>query len=118
MCAGQIDGLMKDSDGRYYIVDWKRSKHILKPTVAAFNHETGTHPITKHIPNTDFHKYSLQLSLYATMLPECHGIDVEDRLYLVRMHPDLETYELTKCTDYRHEASQILEMMHQQLRET
>jgi hypothetical protein len=116
VCAGQIDGLMKDKNGKYYIFDWKRSKHVLKPTVRAFNDETGTHPITKHIPNTDYHKYSLQLSLYAAMLPECHNIDVEDRLYLVRLHPELHTYELTKCEDYRCEAKQILDMMHETLR--
>lgn len=115
VCAGQIDGLMKDKHGKYYIFDWKRSKHVLKPTVGAFNNETGTHPITKHIPNTDFHKYSLQLSLYAAMLPECHNIDVKDRLYLVRLHPDLHTYELTQCEDYRREAKQILDMMHEKL---
>ena len=115
VCAGQIDGLMKDKNGKYYIFDWKRSKHVLKPTVEAFNNETGTHPITKHIPNTDFHKYSLQLSLYAAMLPGCHNVDVEDRLYLVRLHPDLHTYELTKCEDYRREAKEILDMMHEKL---
>lgn len=116
VCAGQIDGLMKDVHGNHYIFDWKRSKHVLKPYERAFKNEMGTHPLTAHIPNTHFHKYSLQLSLYAEMIVGCHGIDVANRLYLVRMHPDLDTFELTHCEDYRSVARQILNMMFEELR--
>lgn len=115
VCAGQIDGLMADAEGRHYIFDWKRSKHVLKPYERAFKNETGTHPLTAHIPNTHFHKYSLQLSLYAEMMARCNGIDVEDRLYLVRMHPNLDDFELTKCENYRGVARSILDMMYEQL---
>ena len=116
VCAGQIDGLMADIEGRHYIFDWKRSKHVLKPHERAFKNETGTHPLTAHIPNTHFHKYSLQLSLYAEMMVRCHNVEVDDRLYLVRMHPNLHEFELTKCENYRGVARRILDMMHEQLR--
>ena len=115
VCAGQIDALFKDHKNDYYILDWKRAKHVLKPHVKAFNNQTGTHEITKHIPDTDFHKYSLQLSLYAEMMSSCNGVDVADRLYLIRFHPDLQEFELSKCQNYRKEAKQILNMMYENL---
>jgi hypothetical protein len=114
VCAGQIDALAKgqiDGETVWFILDWKRSKHVLKPTEKAFNNQYGTHRITAHIPDTDYHKYSFQLSVYSVMLKHSHGLEAEDRLYLIRMHPDVEHFELTKCKDYRNEATQMLEMM-------
>ena len=107
--------LPSDKHGDHYIFDWKCSKHTLQPWVKAFNNECGSHTITKHIPNTHYHKYSLQLSLYAEMLKSSQQIDVGDRLYLVRFHTSVDTFELVKCTNYRKEASMILDMVYTQL---
>lgn len=111
VCAGQIDALMQDKCGSYYIVDWKRSKHVLTPRTRAFNNKKGIHPITQSIPDTDFCKYSLQLSLYSVMLEHAHSLKAADRLFLVRMAPDLDTAEVTQCFDYRTEARAILEAL-------
>eukprot|EP00966_Prymnesium_polylepis_P036715 852012-Prymnesium_polylepis.1 len=42
------------------------------------------------------------------MLENTHGIDVGDRMYLLRMHGDRNAYELVQCRDLRDEAREAL----------
>ena len=102
VCAGQIDAILRSSStGEFYLVDWKRvqKRHILGVDEPAFGGRTGV-GLCGMILDTHFHRYSLQCSLYAVMLRHSHNIDVGDRMYLVRVHSDRETYELvrSKCT--------------------
>jgi hypothetical protein len=112
--AGQIDALYVDTAGLYYLIDFKRveSKNILDPSKAAtrrgFKGACGLPPID-HVPDTNYQHYSLQTSIYNLMLLDTHGIDVGDRMYLLRMHSDREKHELVPCADLRAEAKLLLE---------
>ena len=43
------------------------------------------------------------------MLMHSHGFDVGDRLFLVRMHVDRDSYELVQCCDWRPVAQSLLQ---------
>ncbi len=43
------------------------------------------------------------------MLFRSFGVDVGDRMYLVRMHEDRDSYELVHCRDLRKEALHVLQ---------
>ena len=73
---GQIDGLFRCKRGYFYMVDFKRiaSKHRLDPHETGFRGRKGTAPAVLHIPDTSFHKYSLQQSCYSVCLKQTHGL--------------------------------------------
>ena len=121
--AGQIDALYIDEAGLYYIIDFKRVKHttILDPDKAAtrqgFKGARALPPIS-HVPDTHYQHYSLQTSIYNLMLRNTTAIDVEDRMFLVRMHVDRLHVEIVKCHDLRTEAKVLLEAEHARLTTT
>lgn len=125
VCAGQIDSLMKDRDGNYYIFDWKRVAPKPYETLTCddkpFRGKSGLHGSCQMIPDTKFHKYSLQTSLYSIMLRESAGIDVCNNLYLLRVHKDMpprsngETFQLIHCHDWRSVAQELLDCEFQRL---
>lgn len=111
VCAGQIDGLFVDKHGAYYIFDWKRvkPKYLLTKDEQPYRGKCAY--VYPHIPNTKFNKFSFQMSLYAVMLEESHGILNIAGFYVVRMHRDLPSYQLIQCTDYRIEARIALDAL-------
>lgn len=89
--AGSIDMVYENrEDNTLAIYDWKRCKEIVKTT--AWNNY-ATEPLIKHIPDTNFWHYSLQLNTYKTILERKYGKKVT-KLCLVRLHPDATGYEL------------------------
>jgi hypothetical protein len=116
VCAGRVDALFVDAEGSFYLLDFKRSKRKLGGGQRGFQGAMGT-GVASHLAETDFHKYSLQLACYALMLEQTHGIAVDERCYLLRMHPSLSTYELVQGRDLRKEALALLESEHQRLLE-
>ena len=109
-CAGQIDALYRDTDGRVYLFDFKRvdPKHKLVPTARGFKGARGK-GVAAHLPDAHYWRYSLQTSAYNVMLRTTHGLDAGDRMYLLRMHRKLPTFELVQCADLRAEATAMLE---------
>jgi ATP-dependent exoDNAse (exonuclease V) beta subunit len=99
--AGSIDMVYENDDGSLCIYDWKRSKEISKYN--NFKEYAKTECI-KHLPNTNFWHYSLQLNTYKKMIERKYGKKVTD-LYLVRLHPNNEnkSYDLIKCADLSRE---------------
>ena len=98
--------------------DYVRSGDVFLSPVQderGFKGACGKAPVAEHLPDTHFTKYSLQTSIYNLMLAATHGIDVEERMYLVRMQADRDTYELVKCADLRHEARTVLREEHRRL---
>ena len=87
--AGTIDSLWLDGDGRLVLVDWKRCKKGALEQ-KAFRGETGWGPCSE-MPNTPVGHYTLQQSLYASILARNYQL-VVDRAVLVQLHPDLKTY--------------------------
>lgn len=116
VCAGQVDMLYRGSDGLYYLMDWKRTAkhHTLNASDKAYADRRGLGPMA-HLPDTDFQRYSLQTSTYNRMLFTTHGIDVGERMFLVRVHADRGEYELVKCRDLRVEAQAMLDGEHRRL---
>ena len=115
--AGQVDAVMRSREtGAFFMIDWKRvnSKHKLTVDEACFGDRYGCGHCWE-IPDTHFHRYSLQCSIYATMLMHSHGIDVGDRLFLERMHEDRNNYQIVHCYDWRSVARSLLQVEHTRL---
>jgi len=95
MLTGSIDMIFQpDPEGdpdRVEIYDWKRSKGI---EYESFGNKTAITPFLKHLPDTNYNHYSLQLNIYRKILEDKYGKRVT-RMCLVIMHPDSpsQTYE-------------------------
>jgi ATP-dependent exoDNAse (exonuclease V) beta subunit len=89
--SGSIDCIFTLPDGTIHIYDWKRCKSI---EYESFGNETAVIPCLNHLPNSNFHIYSLQLNLYKTILEDKYGKKVSG-LYLVCLHPEnaYKTYD-------------------------
>lgn len=101
--AGQIDLLMRDKDGGLHIVDWKRAAGDLAPGACSYGKF-----FLADLPLNDHHKYSLQLSLYATMFELQTGKPIVSTR-LVQIHPDLDEAQIIPTTDLRSDARNLLE---------
>lgn len=86
--AGTYDCVSVDVDGNYYLYDWKRT------LVTQFNYGYGSSKYSAHLENSKYNRYSVQLNIYAELLRRCRGIDVQNRMYIVSILPDL--YEVHK----------------------
>jgi hypothetical protein len=103
--AGSIDMVFTNLDGTLSIYDWKRSKEITK--VNNWN-KFATNQLISHLPDANFWHYALQLNTYKTILEAKYGKTIKD-LYLVRLHPDAETYELLQVPILEKEMNDLLE---------
>jgi len=86
--SGSIDMIFENPDGTLQIYDWKRCKEI------SYDNSFGQSAITpciKHLPDTNFWHYALQLNVYKRILELKYGKTVTD-LYLVCLHPN-STYK-------------------------
>jgi len=84
--SGSIDMLFMNEDGTLSIYDWKRCKSIDKEVT--FNKYAK--PPIKHIPDTNFWHYSIQLNAYKMIIEKHYGYKVKD-MFLVCIHPELDT---------------------------
>ena len=89
------------------MVDFKRTKKSIDANASAFG-RTGAGPVS-HVPDTAFYKYSLQQSMYSLMLEQTHGLKCEGGLFLLRMHAEIEAYEMVQCEDMTAAARALLE---------
>jgi hypothetical protein len=96
------------------MVDFKRTKKRIDANPSSAFGRTGTGPVS-HVPDTAFHKYSLQQSVYALMLEQTHGLRCDGGLFLLRMHAEIETYEMVQCVDMKAEAKALLLHEHTRL---
>jgi ATP-dependent exoDNAse (exonuclease V) beta subunit len=88
--AGSIDMVYENPDGTLSIYDWKRAKDI--SAVNSFNKYAITECIS-HFPDANFWHYSLQLNTYKTILEQKYNKKIKE-LFLVRLHPNADNYEL------------------------
>lgn len=98
--CGSIDALVRNQDGTFAIIDWKRSKHDLSPNAKNWG-RFGSGPFAR-IPDRQFHRYSLQLSAYRCILEKRYGFKIAS-CFLVQMHPEANggAFRLIECADYR-----------------
>ena len=82
--SGSIDMIFELPDGSLQIYDWKRSKEI------KYEADFGKYALTpsiRHLPDTNFWHYSLQLNTYKKILETKYGKRISG-MYLVCLHPD------------------------------
>jgi ATP-dependent exoDNAse (exonuclease V) beta subunit len=111
--SGCIDMVYENPDGTLSIYDWKRSKEITSTNT--WNKFALT-PCLKHIPDTNFWHYSLQLNIYKTILEEKYDKTIKD-LYLVRFHSNNEeqTYELLPVPFLKQEINDLFDQRKEQI---
>ena len=92
--AGTLDFLALRADGRVEIWDWKRSSKIVDslghPIVHNNFGKTAFAPID-HLPDTTYHHYALQVSIYRYILETKYSLDVVSG-HLGIFHPDHQRY--------------------------
>lgn len=104
--AGSIDMVYENPDGTLLIYDWKRSKEVKR--VNQWRKSAYTECI-KHLPDTNFWHYSLQLNTYKAILEKNYGKNVVE-LALVILHPDNESFQLIKVPDLQREVKELFEL--------
>ena len=105
--AGSIDMIFMNKDGTLSIYDWKRCKSIDR-----FNNfgKKCLLQELKHISDTNYWHYTLQLNIYKFILEQKYGYIVKD-LHLVVIHPDnsFKNYEKIKLPIIQDEVHILLE---------
>lgn len=106
--AGTLDFLAYDGQ-KYEIYDWKRSTKVCdrfsRPILSNYG-KYAFAPIP-NVPDTTYHHYALQQSMYRYILANEYGIDVE-ACYLGVFHPDMESYHCIEVPYLRDEVIKIL----------
>jgi ATP-dependent exoDNAse (exonuclease V) beta subunit len=108
--SGSIDMVYENPDGSLNIYDWKRAKEITRSN--NFNKFALTKSIST-MPDTNFWHYALQLNTYKAILERKYSKQIRD-LYLVRLHPNAESYELICLPDL---SQQIRFLFEERMRE-
>jgi ATP-dependent exoDNAse (exonuclease V) beta subunit len=88
--SGSIDMIYENPDGTLQIYDWKRCQEISYENMTG---ESALTPCIKHLPNTNFWHYSLQLNVYKRILEEKYDKKITN-LCLVCLHPNNRTYDI------------------------
>lgn len=82
--SGSIDMVFELPDGSLQIYDWKRCEEIVhEPSFPKYS----TTDCIKHLPDSNFWHYSLQLNIYRGILEKKYGKKISG-LYLVCLHPN------------------------------
>jgi len=111
--SGSIDMVFQNPDGTLRIYDWKRCKEIVHDS--AFGKFATTECI-RHLPDTNFWHYSLQLNTYKTILEQKYGKTITE-LCLVCIHPDnpYKNYEIIPVPVMEKEMRDLFEFRRQQV---
>jgi hypothetical protein len=81
--SGSIDMIYENADGTLSIYDWKRAKEIKQDDSYG---KCATTTCIKHLPDTNYWHYTLQLNIYKMILETKYGKRITD-LCLVVLHP-------------------------------
>jgi hypothetical protein len=102
LVAGTLDLLLRSSvTGQYALVDFKRTNpapkyrgappFLLGPCGNPRFHPGYALPPINELENSKFGSYCMQLNILAKMLRDRYGVDVQDRMYLLQVHRDMDT---------------------------
>lgn len=108
--AGSIDMIYENDDGTLEIYDWKRSKNISYPGFGKF----AITDCIKHLPDCNYIHYSLQLHTYKMILETKYDKKVT-AMYLVRLHPNGESYDRIPVIDLSVEVMTLAKLRISQL---
>ena len=104
-------GSWGDSPQPLILYDWKRCKEIKDTN--SFGEFALTDCI-KHLPDTNFWQYSLQLNIYKAILEAKYEKKVA-AMYLVCLHPNLPTYQLLTVPDLSEEIKALFALRKRQI---
>jgi hypothetical protein len=105
--AGSVDMVYKNTDDESLsIYDWKRCKCIDSTTPQTSWISYSTNPVLRHIIDTKFWHYALQLNVYRHIIETRYGKRVRD-MWLVRLHPESSGYELIEIPRMEAEMSAL-----------
>lgn len=109
--SGSIDMVFENPDGTIQIYDWKRCREI-----SYEDRKCAITPCIRHLPDTNFWHYALQLNTYKKILETKYGKQVTG-LYLVCMHPDnpYKNYERIEVPVLESELNALFEFRRQQV---
>jgi ATP-dependent exoDNAse (exonuclease V) beta subunit len=111
--SGSIDMVFENPDGTLRIYDWKRCGEI---PVEGFGGKRAKTECIKHLPDSKFWQYSLQLNTYKTILESKYSKKITE-LCLVCLHPDnaYKSYDLIPVPFLEKEMTDLLEFRKQQI---
>jgi ATP-dependent exoDNAse (exonuclease V) beta subunit len=109
--SGSIDMIFENPDGTIQIYDWKRCREIKYE-----DRKCAETACIRHLPDTNFWHYALQLNTYKTILERKYGKTVTG-LYLVCMHPEnpYKNYERIEVPFLENEMEALFEYRRQQI---
>ena len=102
--------VFKNENDLFYIYDWKRVKKISKQS----NDDRSVIEEIKHLDNSNFIYYALQLNTYRLLLEKNYGTEVASMSF-VTFHPDKKQFKQHDCPDFTHELLDMLKMRCQNL---
>lgn len=110
--AGSIDMTYINKDGTIDIYDWKRSVGIKKEN----RYQNALTKCIKHLPDSNYWHYSLQLNTYKALLEKNYDVKVRD-MYLVCLHPNNENknYQRIKVVDLQKEIKKLFRLREKML---
>ena len=101
--AGTVDCLFKSSDGKYVMVDWKRSKKLIvngtnKPDKRGFEIQIAG---LTNLTNCSYYRYCIQQNMYKYILEQEYNIVISDMVLAVlhEKHSNYHTIKLPKMTN-------------------
>jgi hypothetical protein len=101
--TGSIDMIYRDKkDGKFILADWKFCKAIKKNK----SNGVGVGGL-KHVNNSNYYHYSMQLNLYKRILEEFYGYEVK-HMELVCLHNSQKNFKTFKISDMSDEINYIL----------
>lgn len=100
--AGSIDMVYQKPDGTLAIYDWKRIEEVKFEN----RFQSGLGPV-KHLPDTNFWHYSIQLNVYRYILEKHYGYKVSE-MALVVLHPTNKTWIVKPIQPMDEEIAQML----------
>ncbi|HEY9705834.1 MAG TPA: PD-(D/E)XK nuclease family protein [Allocoleopsis sp.] len=94
--AGTVDAIYYNSDGTYTLIDWKTSEKIEKES---YKNRKGIHNATKHIPDSNYWHYAIQLNLYKKILESEYNMKVSELLLIHLQDTSCYVYSIPLMED-------------------
>jgi ATP-dependent exoDNAse (exonuclease V) beta subunit len=103
--AGSVDYLGRDEEGKFWIMDWKRSSKITKSANGNFGYGND---LCNGEENVNYIHYSLQLHTYRYLFARFYNVHVDpNHLYIVVFHKDHHGYEMYPAKNLSHLVDQM-----------
>lgn len=105
--GGRVDLVVRGEDGTCALYDWKRAKDQVRKGERHWG-RYGKGPLQgQGVKDNKYYRYSMQLNLYRELLERYYGYAVT-RMYVVRLHPNAKTFEVTEVERMEEETTAVL----------